>query len=93
MNQALVLALSDFNKTFTIETDALGLGIGVVLQQEGHPIAFLSKTLAPKHQSFSTYEKEFLAVLMALEKWRGYLLDRQFKIRTKHFSLKYLMGQ
>ncbi|GJV33332.1 putative mitochondrial protein [Tanacetum coccineum] len=93
MTQAPVLVLPDFNKTFTIETDASGLEIRAVLQQEGHPIAFLSKSLAPKHHSLSTYEKEFLAVLMALEKWRGYLLDRHFKIKTDHFSLKYLMGQ
>ncbi|GKA63784.1 reverse transcriptase [Tanacetum coccineum] len=59
----------------------------------GHLIAYLSKTLPPKHQALSTYEKEFLAVLMALEKWKGYLLDRHFKIKTDHFSLKYLLNQ
>ncbi|GKC50171.1 putative mitochondrial protein [Tanacetum coccineum] len=38
-------------------------------------------------------EKEFLAVLMALEKWISYLLDRHFKIKTDHFILKYLLNQ
>ncbi|GJX25621.1 retrotransposon-related protein [Tanacetum coccineum] len=93
MSQASVLALPNFNKPFTIETDASGMGIGAVLQQEGHPIAYLSKSLSSKHQALSTYEKEFYAVLMALEKWRGYLLDRHFKIKTDHFSLKYLLDQ
>ncbi|PWA47683.1 hypothetical protein CTI12_AA343190 [Artemisia annua] len=65
--------------------------IGGVLLKEGHPIGFLSKTLSPKHQLLSTYEKEFLAIVQALEKWRGYLLDRHFKIKTDHFSLKYLL--
>nr|GEU39550.1 putative mitochondrial protein [Tanacetum cinerariifolium] len=70
MSQDQVLALLDFNKAFIVETDALGMGIGVVLQQGGHPIAYLS-----------------------LEKWRRYLLDRHFKIKTDHFSLKYLLDQ
>ncbi|GJR52082.1 retrotransposon-related protein [Tanacetum coccineum] len=56
-------------------------------------IAYLSKTLSPKHQALSTYEKEFMVMLMALDKWRGYLLDRHFKIKTDHFILKYLFGQ
>ena len=93
MVNALVLKLPDFNEVFIVETDASGVGIGAVLQQQGHPIAFLSKTLAPKHQMLSTYEKEFLAVLQALDKWRGYLLDRHFVIKTDHFSLKYLLDQ
>ncbi|GJY04844.1 putative mitochondrial protein [Tanacetum coccineum] len=93
MTQTPVLQLPDFNEVFIIETDASGIGIGAVLQQNGHPIAFLSKTLAPKHQVLSTYEKEFLAVIQALEKWRGYLLDRHFVIKTDHYSLKYLLDQ
>ncbi|GKC76145.1 reverse transcriptase [Tanacetum coccineum] len=76
-------------ETFTIETDASGLGIGAVLQQEGHPIAFLSKTLAPKHQAIFAYEKEFLAVLMALlttpfqAKWLPKLLGFDYEISYK----------
>ncbi|GJV00542.1 putative mitochondrial protein [Tanacetum coccineum] len=51
------------------------------------------KTLANKHQSLSAYEKELLVVVLALQKWRGYLLDIHFKIRTDHFSLKYVLDQ
>ncbi|GKG25468.1 putative mitochondrial protein [Tanacetum coccineum] len=88
-----VLSLPNFNKEFVMETDACDVGIGAVLVQDGHPIAYTSKALSPKHQALSTYEKEFLAVLLALEKWRGYLLDKHFKIKTDHFSLKYLLDQ
>ncbi|GJY31336.1 putative mitochondrial protein [Tanacetum coccineum] len=93
MIKAPVLGLHDFNEPFVIETDASGVGLGTVLQQKGHPIAYLSKTLSLKHQSMSTYEKEFLVVLMALKRWRGYLLDKHFIIKTDHFSLKYLLDQ
>ncbi|GJS57681.1 transposon ty3-I gag-pol polyprotein [Tanacetum coccineum] len=93
MVTAPVLRMPDFSKEFTIETNASRVGLGSVLLQEGHPIAFLSKTLSSKHQLMSTYEKEFLAIVQDLEKWRGYLLDRHFKIKTDHFSLKYLLDQ
>nr|GEW13448.1 retrotransposable element Tf2 [Tanacetum cinerariifolium] len=93
MISALVLKLPNFTKEFTVETDASGGDIGAVLPLEGHPITFLSKTLSAKHQLMSTYEKEFLAVVVVLEKWRGYLLDRHFKIKTDHISLKYLIDQ
>nr|GEV13973.1 gypsy/Ty3 retroelement polyprotein [Tanacetum cinerariifolium] len=68
MQKASVLALPDFTKPFEVETDTPGVEIGAVLQQNGHPIAYMSKTLSTKHQSLSTYEKEFLAVLLALDK-------------------------
>lgn len=69
---APVLSLADFSKEFTIETDASDKGIGAVLMQQGHPIAYLSKALSKRSQALSTYE-ECLAIILAVDKWRPYL--------------------
>jgi len=57
-----VLQLPDFKKQFVVETDACDTGIGAVLMQDQHPLAFLSKPLSVAHQHLSIYEKEFLAL-------------------------------
>lgn len=88
-----VLALPDFTKTFVLETDACATGIGAVLSQEGHPIAFYSKALGMANQKLSIYEKEFLAIMMAIDKWRSYLLRGPFTIKTDHQSLCHLDDQ
>lgn len=91
--QAPVLALPDFSKEFVVETDASGTGIGVVLMQDGHPLAFISKALSPRSQAMSTYEKECIAVLLAVDKWRQYLQHAPFVIHTDHKSLIHLNEQ
>ena len=88
-----VLAIPDFTKQFILETDASNQGIGAVLQQQGHPIAFLSKPLGPKNSGLSTYEKEHLAILLAVEHWRPYLQHAEFIIRTDQRSLVHLEEQ
>lgn len=88
-----VLALPDFQKSFVLETDACYNGVGAVLMQEERPLAYLSKHLANKHLGLSTYEKELLAIIMAVQKWRYYLLGHKFIIKTDHEALKYLMEQ
>jgi hypothetical protein len=93
MTTTPVLALPDFQAQFTVETDACADGIGAVLMQHGRPVAYLSKALGSKHQQLSIYEKEFLALIMAIEKWRHYLQRQQFIILTDHRSLAYLSEQ
>jgi hypothetical protein len=61
--------------------------------QKGQPIAFLSKALREKHKALSIYEKEFLALIMAVERWRHYLQRKEFIIQTDHKSLAYLNEQ
>lgn len=88
-----VLALPDFSRPFSIETDACDTGVGAVLVQDGHPVAYLSKALGVKNQRLSIYEKEFLAVMMAVDKWRAYLQSAPFVIVTDHKSLCHLGDQ
>jgi hypothetical protein len=84
---APVLALSNFSKSFVIETDASEAGVGDVLMQEGHPLVFLSKALGPKSRGLSTYEKEYMSILLAVHQWRSYLQQSEFYIYTDHKSL------
>ena len=90
---APLLALLDFTKTFEIECDASGIGIGAVLMQEGRPIAYFSEKLSGAALNYPTYDKEMYALVRALETWQHYLLPKEFVIHTDHESLKHLKGQ
>lgn len=91
--EAPVLALPAFDKQFIVVTDACGSGICAVLIQEGHPLAYISRHLKDKQLHLSIYEKELLAVAFAVQKWRHYLLNAHFIIRTDQRSFKYLLEQ
>lgn len=90
---APVLALPDFSQPFIVETNACDVGIGAVLSQQGHPIAYISKALSLKNRGLSTYEKEYLAILLAVDHWRSYLQQAKFIILTDHHSLMHLNEQ
>uniref|UniRef100_A0A2N9GUZ1 Reverse transcriptase n=1 Tax=Fagus sylvatica TaxID=28930 RepID=A0A2N9GUZ1_FAGSY len=90
---APLLALPDFSKTFEIECDASGIGIGAVLMQEKRPIAYFSEKLNGAALNYPTYDKELYALVRALETWQHYLWPKEFVIHTDHESLKHLKGQ
>uniref|UniRef100_A0A2N9J8Y4 Reverse transcriptase n=1 Tax=Fagus sylvatica TaxID=28930 RepID=A0A2N9J8Y4_FAGSY len=93
VSQPPVLALPDFTKSFVVECDASGYGIGAVLMQGGRPIAYYSQGLKGKNLFLSTYEKELLALVLSVKKWRPYLLGKPFVIKTDQQSLKHLLEQ
>jgi len=92
MTQAPVLAIFDPSKNVTVHTDASQFAIGAVLMQEGRVIAFESRKLSSAEINYPIHEKEQLAVVHALQKWRVYLHStaEPFTVYTDHQSLKYL---
>jgi len=86
-----LLVAPDFTKTFVLECDASGRGLGVVLTQETHPLELTSNQLCDCNIGKSTYEKETMAILHTINTWRPYLLGCRFHIKTDHQSLKYLL--
>lgn len=93
MTTASMLAMPNYDKSFTIEVDACGSGIGAVLTQKGRPIAYISKAICPRNMGLSTYEKEFLIVLLAVTKWKHCLSIQPVIIKIDHDSLKHLLKQ
>lgn len=93
MTSAPVLALPNYQLPFVLETDASNTGIGAVLLQNKHSVAYLSKALSPRNQTLSAYEKECPVILLAIEKWRPYSQHQEFEIRNDHQSLLHLADQ
>ena len=88
-----ILAQPNFTQPFTLETDASRIGIGAVLLQNAHPVAYYSKKLSARQQKQSAYSRELYAITQAIAKLRHYLLGHKFTIKTDQKSLKEFLNQ
>ena len=93
ITQAPILRLLDFGKVFEVACDASGVSIGGVLCQEGHSIEYFSEKLNDVRLRYSTYDREFYAIIQALKHWHHYLLHKEFVLFLDHEALKYLHSQ
>ena len=92
------LYLPDFTRPFVLVTDASGLGTGAMLAQRDHlqqegplrPIAFFHHTLSTSERNYSTTDRELLAVVLAVKKFRVYLAGKRFDLITDHRALAWI---
>jgi hypothetical protein len=79
-----VLRMPDMDQEFVVIADACDYGLGAVLLQDNHPVAFWSRTMNDAESRYHTTEKELLGVVASVEEWRCYLLDKPFRVITDH---------
>lgn len=82
-----------FSIPFIVECDASGRGMGVVLMQHNRPIAYFSKAILGKSLAHSAYDRELIALVMAIQLWRPNLIGQKFIMKTDQRNLKHLLMQ
>ena len=93
LTSAPVLAPPDTNRDFEIYCDASRQGLGCILMQDRHVVAYASRQLRPHEENYPTHDLELAAVVHALKTWRHYLLGNHTEIYSDHQSLKYIFTQ
>jgi hypothetical protein len=85
--------MPDMKKLFSIYCDASGQGLGCVLMQDGHMVAYASRQLRKHKVHYPTHDLKFVVVVHALKIWRHYLMGKRCELYTDHKSLKYIFTQ
>uniref|UniRef100_A0A1Y1KT95 RNA-directed DNA polymerase n=1 Tax=Photinus pyralis TaxID=7054 RepID=A0A1Y1KT95_PHOPY len=96
LTSAPILRTADPKLPYTLRTDASSYALGAcLLQGEGkdeRPIEYASRLLSSAERNYSTTEREALAVVFAVQKFRGYLDGASVTIATDHQPLRWLMS-
>ncbi|XP_050255227.1 uncharacterized protein LOC126701144 [Quercus robur] len=85
--------IPDFSTIMAPITDCMKIGIGVVLSQNGKPVAYFSEKLSGSKLNYNTYDLEFYAIICALKHWSSYLAYREFVLYSDHDALKHINSQ
>jgi hypothetical protein len=85
-----ILVLLDFSKTFQVRCDTSGFAIGAVLSQDDRLVTYFSEKLNEVNIKYSTYDKEFYAVIQVLKKWRHYLVPKEFVLYSDNHALQFV---
>ncbi|GAU51081.1 hypothetical protein TSUD_241500 [Trifolium subterraneum] len=95
LTSAPIIQPPDWSIPFEIMCDASNYALGAVLAQRvekaAHVIYYASRTLDSAQANYTTTEKELLAIVFALDKFRSYLLGSKVIVFTDHAALKYLL--
>jgi hypothetical protein len=93
LTTAPVFTMPNMEKPFSIYYDAFGQGLGCVLMQDGHVVAYASRQLRKHEEKYPTHDMELAAVVHALNIWRHYIIGKRCEVYSDHKSLKYIFTQ
>ncbi len=95
MAEDVILAIPNDDDPFRVEADASKGAVSAVLSQQQNgvwrPVAFMLKSLSAMERNYKIYDKELLAIMLALSEWRHYLMGaaKDIEIWMDHQNLQY----
>jgi hypothetical protein len=93
LTTAPILTMSDMEKPFSIYCDTSSQGLGCMLMQDGHVVAYASRQLRKHEEKYPTHDLKLAAVVHALKIWRHYIIGKRCEVYSDHKSLKYIFTQ